>query len=172
MNNESNILRTVCSCIPEDALVELAVKCKYYKNEEGFLIYRTGNFDDQEEIDGQKDDFDLMKFFEAGRFKERIVLKFDKLVLDGREHLFINAVGSHLQTHIQDLTHKIEDLQRQLKSQANSYEAKIKEWRDNHKQLTTAYNELHYEYRQFKKSVNEKEMDSTEKKVEEVGERR
>ena len=169
MNNESNILRTVCSCIPEDALAELAVKCKYYKNEEGFLIYRTGNFDDQEEIDGKKDDFDLMKFFEAGRFKERIVLKFDKLVFDGRENLFINAVGNHLQTHIQDLTHKIEDLQRQLKSQANSYEAKIKEWRDNHKQLTTAYNELHYEYRQFKKSVNEKEMDSTEKKVEEVG---
>ena len=103
------------------------------------------------------------------KFIFHLLLKFDKLVFDGREHLFINAVGSHLQTHIQDLTHKIEDLQRQLNSQANSYGAKIKEWRDNHKQLTTAYNELHYEYRQFKKSVNEKEMDNTEEKVEEVG---
>lgn len=168
MKKQSNILRTVCSCIPEDALAELAVKCKFYKNEDGYMIYRTGNFEDQEKIDGKIDDFDIMKFFEAGRFKERVVMKFDELAFGEREHLFVNAVGCHLQTHIQDLVHKIGELKGQLNSQAEIYESKLKEWQENHKQLTTAYNDLHYQYKQLKKKVDEKEMDCTEKTLEET----
>ena len=78
-------------------------------------------------------------------------MKFDELAFGEREHLFINAVGCHLQTCIQDLVHKIDELKGQLNSQAKEYESKLKEWQENHKQLTTAYNDLHYQYKQLKK---------------------
>jgi hypothetical protein len=168
MKNKSNLLLDVLNEIPEKEVLELAVKSLYYKNVNDNLIEYTGDFNDGVDIDEEEKTFDLLHFYHSGAFVERLLNKFNNLSLDDREHVFLDTIGNHLHVRFEDWADEIKRLKNVIISQGREYETKLKEWQENHKQLTTAYNELHYEYRQFKKSVNEKEMDSTEKKVEEV----
>lgn len=169
MATKSNLLLDVLNEIPENEAMELAVKCWFYKNVEENIIEYTGNYDDSVEIDGDKKDFGPLQFYHVGALLERLLNKFESLNFNEREHAFLFGIGYHLHVRFEDWENEIKRLKGQLDSQTRSYEARLKEWRENHKQLTTAYNDLHYQYKQLKKKVDEKEMESTEKKVEEVG---
>lgn len=169
MATKSNLLLDVLNEIPENEAMELAVKCWFYKNVEENIIEYTGNYDDSVEIDGDKKDFGPLQFYHVGALLERLLNKFESLNFNEREHAFLYAIGYHLHVRFEDWENEIKRLKGQLDSQTQSYESKLKELRENHKQLITAYNDLHYQYKQLKKKVDEKEMDSTEKKVEEVG---
>ena len=168
MEPKSNLLLDVLNEIPENEAMELAVKCWFYKNVEENIIEYTGNYDDSVEIDGDKKDFGPLQFYHAGAFLERLLNKFKLLDFDKREHVFLFALGIHLHARFEDWENEIKRLKGQLNSQSKSYESKLKEWQENHKQLTTAYNDLHYQYKQLKKKVDEKEMDCTEKTLEET----
>ena len=170
MKKESNLLLDVLEEIPEKEVLELAVKSLYYKNIEGNLIEYTGDFNDGVDIDEEEKTFDLLHFYHSGSFVERLLNKFSNLNLDDREHVFLFSIGYHLHARFEDWADEIKRLKKVIISQGREYETKLEEWRENHKQLTTAYNDLHYQYKQLKKKVDEKEMDSTEKKVEEVDE--
>lgn len=168
MGPKSNLLLDVLNEIPENEAMELAVKCWFYKNLEENIIEYTGNYDDSVEIDGDKKNFGPLQFYHAGAFLERLLNKFKHLDFDEREHAFLFAIGIHLHIRFEDWENEIKRLEGSLNSQAKSYESKLKEWRENHKQLTTAYNDLHYQYKQLKKKVDEKEMDCTKKTLEET----
>ena len=151
MGPKSNLLLDVLNEIPEKEAMELAVKCWFYKNVEESIIEYTGNYDDSVEIDGDKKEFGPLQFYHAGAFLERLLNKFKLLDFDTREHVFLFTLGIHLHARFEDWDNEIKRLKGQLNSQAKSYESKLKEWQENHKQLTTAYNDLHYQYKQLKK---------------------
>lgn len=162
MATKSNLLLDVYLAIPDKELIELAVKCLHYENQHEMAIYYTGNFDDQEKIDGKKTEFGFEHYFVAGMFKQEMLHKFEKTRFKKKEEMFLDSIGNHLNSRMEDLCNEIKRLKGALKSQENSYESKLKEWRENHKQLTTAYNDLHYQYKQLIKKTNEKEMDKSE----------
>lgn len=151
MGPKSNLLLDVLNEIPENEAMELAVKCWFYKNVEENIIEYTGNYDDSVEIDGDKKEFGPLQFYHAGAFLERLLNKFKLLDFDKREHAFLFTLGIHLHARFEDWENEIKRLKGQLNSQAKEYESKLKEWQENHKQLTTAYNDLHYQYKQLKK---------------------
>lgn len=150
MSNRSNLLLDVLMVIPIEHVAELAVKALYYKDVNKESVCFTGNFDDQECEDGEKRKFDFMHYYTAGQFKERVLSKFNNLNLNESEEAFVNAIGNDLKIIFEDWDREIKSLKCQLHSQAKSYESKLEEWRTNHKQLTTAYNDLHYQYKQLK----------------------
>lgn len=168
MEPRSNLLLDVLNEIPENEAIELAVKCWFYKNVEENIIEYTGNYDDSVEIDGDKKEFGPLNFYHVGAFIERMLDKFKHLDFDEREHAFLLAIGNHLHIRFEDWEQEMKRLKGDLNSQAKGYEAKLKEWQENHKQLTTAYNDLHYQYKQLKKKIDEKEMDYPEKTLEET----
>lgn len=151
MGPKSNLLLDVLNEIPENEAMELAVKCWFYKNVEENIIEYTGNYDDSVEIDGDKKDFGPLQFYHAGAFLERLLNKFKHLDFDEREHAFLFTLGILLHARFENWENEIKQLKGQLNSQTKEYESKLKEWQENHKQLTTAYNDLHYQYKQLKK---------------------
>ena len=75
----------------------------------------------------------------------------DSVEIDGDKKEFGPLQFYHAGAFVERLLNKFKRLKGQLNSQAKSYESKLKEWQENHKQLTTAYNDLHYQYKQLKK---------------------
>lgn len=151
MKNEQNLLLDVLNEIPEEEVLELAVKCLYYKNEGGELIEYTGNYDDSESVDGDKKDFGPLHFYNAGVFIGRLLDRFKELKLNKDEDEFLVAIGYQLHARFEDWANEIKRLKGTLKSQSKEHEAELKELRENYKKLTTAYNELHHQYKQLKK---------------------
>lgn len=154
---KSNLLEAVFMALPAEHIMELAVKCRFYENVDEEDIEYTGGFDDQESIDGKMEALNPSHYFVAGMFKESVAREFGRLTLTRQEHQFVNAIGNHLCAYIANLKKDVDSWKSQWRRQVD---ADI-ELRENYKQLSKTYNDLHYEYKQLKKKEkeDEKKMD-------------